>query len=254
MPQDNQNNTAVQDAPNDAPNDAPKTKSIDLFGKEFNLPSDVADAIIPLRDAYKADKNDNLDSRLSSIEERIRADVEAKEKAEFDKKLEQFKQENDVDNIKKLIEGQYQTQLKQLSDEKAGLMSKIIDGSIKDALRGVDNLLPSIVDDAMIIYKSQFDVNAEGEVFAKGTDAPILNNNGERVSVADHVKSFVSNKPQFIKANVGNGTGATGAADIDPKTGARAMSREEYEKIMADGGQNARKIVNQINQGKLTII
>lgn len=251
MPPENQTTTNAPAEPKEA---TPQSKSVDLFGKTFELPTEIADAIVPLRDAYKADKNDTLDSRLSSIEERIRADVEAKEKAEFDKKIEQYKKDNDIDNIKALIESQYQEQIKSLSETKDSLKSKIVDGSIKDAIRSVDGIISDAVPDAMIIYKSQFDVDEEGTVINKSTNAPILNDKGGRINVADHVKQFISTKPQFLLANAGNGTGATGAADLDPRTGVRQMTRKDYESIMSEGGMKAKQVLKSIQEGKTTLV
>lgn len=229
----------------------PVTKNIDLFGKQFELPQEIADELIPLRDAYKADKRGDLDIRLAEIENKIKADTEAKMKAQFDKQLEEHKSNNNVDEIKRMLEERHSAQLKEIATERDGLKSKLIDGSIKDAIRSVENIIPDVVDDAILIYKSQFDIAPDGTVSTKD-GSTIFGENGEKAKVSDHVKKFLSSKKQFLKADINRGTGA-GDVSVDAGEGKVNMSRSEYENKVAAGGPKARKLAKDVSEGKVVL-
>lgn len=233
--------------------DQPQTKKVDLFGESFELPADVAEKVIMKRDLHKANDRGDFDERLKQIEAKIKADVEAKAKAQFDEELAKYKSENNIEKVKEMLEQRHSLQLKEISSERDKLKTILVDSSIKDAIRSVDSVMPEVVDDLMLIYKTQFDVTPDGEVRAKGVDQPILKDDGTRIKMIDHIKKFIESKPQYIRANINKGTGASDSS-VDAGNGIVNMPKSEYERTVSEGGIKARTLVKKVADGRVVLV
>lgn len=239
-------------------------KSVPIFGKSFELPDDIAEEIIQLRDAQKAEKRGDLDQfeqRIKQLEENLARDAESKAEAKFNEKLEALKAENNVDEIKKMIEEekqreieslkkQYDEKFEHITSEKTTLENRLLDDTIQKSFYSVDGFVKDAVDDVMTIYKSRYKVTPDGEVFKKEDNTPILGDDGKPLRVDQHAQSFLAERPQYLQAKPTPATGMN--ADASSRNGTVTM--DEYNTIMDKGGPDSIKLTEQLINKDVKIV
>jgi hypothetical protein len=131
---------------------------------------------------YKS-KNDELESKRKAAEDRaILKEREAQQ-------LEMMKA-GEMDKLKESITAEYKNKIAQLE-------SKIVDYSIKDTIKSIENVNPNAVDDIMVLVKSK-GVKVEG-------DNIIVNEK----KLDEALKEIINGRDYFktVKTTVGTGSG-----------------------------------------------
>lgn len=240
--------------PNEGENKSPELVEIDFFDQKIKVPADQKDQVVQLRQSIK----DRESQQKTGFEERLKLLEQSmgdKQKEELDKKLAEFKKNNDVEGITKQLAEQHKVKMDELIKANQILQAKLRTFSIKDAIRAVEGVLPKYLDDAVILYLSEFDIiHEDGKVKIQRKDGtPILNSDGTiKSDVTEHAAQWIQNKPQYLKAKGSKGTGMDDETVLEDHT--PTITHSQYNKIAEEGGDKARELAKKIAGGKIKIV
>ena len=116
------------------------------------------------------------------------------------------------------------TQL-QSKDEK--LTNTLIDSTVKSAI--ADKAINP--DQVLSLIKPNIKMDGDSPVVYKG-DAPMLDDKGQKVSVADYAAKFLESNPHFVKPGK-QGSGSRGNEDGGQEGSGQTMKRTDYDGLDA---------------------
>lgn len=174
-------------------------KGVDIGGKSFQLPSDMADALISFRDNLKQSSSNEVEELKNKYTELVKEKENALnqyQKTEKEKREIEMAKAGELEALKESIASEWQEKIKNVENERNEMKNKILDSEIRNTIASVEGVNTNAIDDIFLKIKySNPEFSEDGNIKV-----------GEK-ELSEAVKEVVDSKDYYRVVKTPSGTG-----------------------------------------------